>query len=128
MSDYLTAHASVAVAIRAAQPLPTAHAEIVALVADHIRIGANGAVDVLDTDGSVALDREAGFAPMTPAGFVEKLKATRPWIFDATAKPQRTSASAPATPKQPETLTEMMVAAKRGDAAAKAALDARLKL
>lgn len=127
MSDYIAAHASVAAAIKAAAPLPTAHAEICQLVAEHVKIDpADGTVTILEGDGSVALDRDAGFIPMTPAGFVASLKTTRPWLFSEVAKPVRASALAPAVSSQPATVTEMMAAARRGDTTAKAALEAAL--
>ncbi|WP_027172720.1 hypothetical protein [Methylobacterium sp. 10] len=110
---YLAAHAAVAAEIKAADPLisPAVHSEFCKLVADHIQIGADGDVNILDSEGRIALDDTAGYQNMTLPGFMRRLKDTRPWLFSEGAR--RPDKPLPPVSKPPKSLTDAMIVAKR---------------
>jgi hypothetical protein len=130
--------AAIAAAVRAAAPLPEAHAEISKALTDRVHVAVDGSTTVLDHDGSVMLDAANGYANATADTLMRELARTKPGLFaKAASSPPSSKPSAPVhhvngtyAPKHvlpvhddgKPNLTNLMAAAKAGDTAATAKL------
>lgn len=115
----------IADALRAAAPLPEAHAAIVTILEQHTRRGPSGEPEFIDETGAVRLAADRGFQPMTPTEFVADLRRTKPELFAGTA-------TTPKPVAKPETaeafnLTQQMLAAGKGDKNAMSAIVAHAR-
>ena len=126
MSDFIAisvAHEPIVAALRDAGAAPGALRDIGGLLERHVRVATDGTATIVEADGTAALDRDAGYRPHTPESWVASLRRSRPHIFDVTVKP-----NPPAAPESNnQTLSELFLAANRGDPEALAELSRRAR-